>query len=116
MCVPQSVFSPFKRGFILHVKKALTRMHLQYMRFYFCSIHGLSGALHKLLMPAHTAGTNAGFLLGKLYTSLMCSISSTLKRSSSTNEAPAKPGQPTAVQYSLARRHKLTLPVYQNEK
>lgn len=74
----------------------------------------LSGALHKL--PAHTAGTNAGFLLGKLCTSVMCSLSSKLKSSSSTNEAAAKPGQPAAVQFSLERGHKLTLPVDQNEK
>lgn len=74
------------------------------------------GELHKVAMAAHTAGINAGFLLGKLCTSLMCSLNSTLKNSRSTNEAPAKPGQPTAVQYSLARSHELTLPVYQNEK
>lgn len=75
-----------------------------------------SGELCELPMPAHAAGINAGLLLGKLCTSLMCSLSSTLKSSSSTNEAPVKPGQPAAVQYSLARRHELTLPVYQNEK
>lgn len=116
MCALQSVFSPFKHGFTLHVKKALIRLHLKCMDFFFCSSPRLSGALHKLPMPANTAGTNAAFLLGKLCTSLMCSLSATLKSSSSTNEALAKPGQPTAVQYSLARRHKLTLPVYQNEK
>lgn len=39
------------------------------------------GELHKVAMPAHTAGINAGFLLGKLCTSLMCSLSCTLKNS-----------------------------------
>lgn len=52
-------------------------------------------------------GIIVGFLFGKLRTSLVCSPSSTLRSASSTNDLPAKSGQPTAVQYSLAKCHEL---------
>lgn len=52
-------------------------------------------------------GIIVGFLFGKLSTSLVCSPSSTLRSASSTNDLPAKSGQPTAVQYSLAKCHEL---------
>lgn len=60
-----------------------------------------------LLKRSALLGIIVGFLFGKLCTSLVCSSSSTLKSGSSKNDLPAKSGQPTAVQYTLARCHEL---------
>lgn len=66
----------------------------------------------KTTLVKHSAllGVIAGFLFGKLCTSLVCSSSSTLKSGSSTNDLPAKSGQPIAVQYTLANCHELRCP------